>query len=81
MVQHKSMATVLEKKNGGPYTKKDQEKRRNQVYTLHFEKGYPAVRIADELGVNRNTISEDIKYWYSSIKEETRQENGEQILR
>ena len=64
------VATVLEKKNGGPYNKKDQDKRRGQVHTLHFEKDYSAVKIAETLGINRNTINEDIKYWYSNIKEE-----------
>jgi hypothetical protein len=37
------LATMLEKKNGGSYSKKDQGKRRGQVHTLHFEKGYSAV--------------------------------------
>lgn len=61
------MATILEKKNGGPYSKTDQEKRRNGVYTLHFEKGYSVLKIASTLGVNRNTVSEDIKYWSRHI--------------
>ncbi len=43
------MATVLEKKNGGPYSKKDQEARRIQVHVLYFEKGYSAVKIAQKL--------------------------------
>ena len=75
------MATVLEKKNGRPYNKKDQDKRRDQVHTLHFEKGYSAVKITQTLGVSRNTINEDIKYWYSNIKEEVKQENDDYILR
>lgn len=77
----RKLATVLEKKNGGPYNKKDQDKRRDQVHTLHFGKGYSAVKIAETLGVNRNTINEDIKYWYSNIKEEVKQENDDYILR
>jgi len=75
------LAASLEKKNGGPYSKRDQDKRRGQVHTLHFEKGYSAVRIAQTLGVNRNTVNEDIKYWYSSIKEDVKQENDGYILR
>ena len=75
------LATVLEKKNGGRYNKKDQDKRRGQVHTLHFEKGYSAVKIAQTLGVSRNTINEDIKYWYSNIKEEVKQENDDYIIR
>ena len=77
----RKVATILEKKNGGPYNKKDQDKRRGQVHILHFEKGYSAVKIAQTLGVSRNTINEDIKYWYSNIKEEVKQENEDYILR
>ena len=61
------MAVVLEKRNGGPYTKKEQESRRSKVYNLHFEKGQSAVRIAEMINANRNTVNEDIKYWYSQI--------------
>ena len=62
------MATVLEKKkNGGPYNKDDQEDRRNQVYMFHFEKGYSALKIAEMLDVNRNTVNEDIRYWNKQI--------------
>ena len=75
------VTVVLEKKNGGPYNKKDQDKRRDQVHMLHFEKGYSAVKIAHTLGVNRNTMNEDIKYWYSNIKDEIKQENDDHILR
>ena len=76
------MATVLEKKKGGPHTKKDQEKRRNKVYALHFEKGYPAVKIAQMLGVNRNTINEDIRYWGKQIAGQFGKENlGETLCR
>lgn len=57
------MAQQLKQKKGGPYPKNQQEKRRQQVYELHFEKGYSAVSIANELDVNRNTINEDIKFW------------------
>src|SRR3970040_904000 len=50
-----------ETKKGGPYTKTEQEQRRNKVYELYFEKGLPAIKIADELGVNRNTVNSDIQ--------------------
>jgi len=33
-------------KKGGPYTKKEQEARRNEVFRLHFELGHSAVKIA-----------------------------------
>lgn len=61
---------ALSEKNGGPYTKAEQEKRRNQVYEMHFEKSQSASSIAEELGINRNTINDDIKYWYSELAAE-----------
>ena len=57
-------------KKGGPYTEQDKLKRQNNVYHLHFEKGYSAVRIAEDLGVNRNTINSDIKNWYLQLADE-----------
>ena len=63
------MALVQEKK-GGPYPKKEQQERQNEVYRLHFEFGYSAVKIAKKLHVNRNTINSDINYWYSQLAEE-----------
>ena len=62
---------ALEIKKGGPYTKKEQEKRKDDVFELHFEYGYSAVQIANLLNVNRNTINEDIKYWYSELYKTT----------
>jgi predicted DNA-binding protein YlxM (UPF0122 family) len=58
-------------KKGGPYTKQQTDERRRKVYTLYFEKAIPAVRIAESLNVNRNTINEDIKFWLSQLVEET----------
>jgi predicted DNA-binding protein YlxM (UPF0122 family) len=57
-------------KKGGPYTEQQKLERQNKVYHLHFEKGYSAVRIAEELGVNRNTINSDIKEWYLQLADE-----------
>lgn len=56
-----------EEKRGGPYTKQEQEQRRVKVYELYFEKGDSALKIAETLGVNRNTVNSDIKYWYTQI--------------
>ena len=61
---------TLENKKGGPYTTKEQESRRKQVYELHFEKGISAIKIAEMLNVNRNTINADIKEWYRKVSEE-----------
>lgn len=59
---------ALEEKMGGPYTKQEQETRRNQVFELHFEQGYSAVYIAKLLDVNRNTINKDVEFWYQEFK-------------
>lgn len=64
------MALDEQIKKGGPYTKKEQDERRNQVFDLCFNKNYPMVKIANILNVNRNTISEDVKYWQMQIAEE-----------
>ena len=64
------MALQVKSKKGGPYTKKEQEKRRDDVFELYFEYGYSAVQIVNLLNVNRNTINEDIKYWYSELYNE-----------
>ena len=58
------MAFVEPVKKGGRYTKKEQEERRLEVHKLHFERGKPAVEIAEMLNVNRNTVNDDIKFWY-----------------
>ena len=34
----------VQQKKGGPYTKQEQEKRREQVYELHFEKGFSTIK-------------------------------------
>ena len=56
------MALSEQVKKGGRYTKKEQEERRLQVYHLHFEENTPAIRIAEMLNVNRNTINDDLRF-------------------
>lgn len=58
------------RKSGGPYNKKDRQARRNEVFRLHFEYGYPAIKIADMMKVNRNTINNDINYLCSQLSRE-----------
>lgn len=65
------MALAEQTKKGGRYTKKEQEERKLQVYHLHFEEEKSAVEIAKMLNVNRNTINDDIQYWYQRIGNET----------
>jgi len=64
------MALVTTNKKGGPYTKNDQEKRRNEVHKLYFEYGYSAVKIAELMKINRNTINSDISFLYSQISKD-----------
>ncbi len=64
-----SESLKLEKK-GGPYTKKEQEERKIEVYHLHFEENKSGVEIAELLNVNRNTINDDIKYWHRQLANE-----------
>ena len=61
---------LAQEKRGGPYTKREQEERRLDVYHLHFEEKLPAVTIADTLKVNRNTINEDIKFCREQLSNE-----------
>jgi len=64
------LALAEQIKKGGPYTKKEQEERKIQVYHLHFEENKSAVKISELLNVNRNTINEDIRYWHSQLANE-----------
>ncbi len=59
---------TLEEKRGGPYTKQEQEIRRDKVFELHFEQGYSAIQIAKMLDVNRNTINKDVESWYLELR-------------
>jgi len=69
------LSVITKYRKGGPYTKKEQEDRRKEVFHLHFEKGYSAVKISDLLDVNRNTINDDIKFWYSQMIDELGNDN------
>ncbi len=55
---------------GGPYSKNEKNKRQNEVYRLHFERGYSAIKISEMMKINRNTINKDITYWYSILGNE-----------
>ena len=54
-------------KKGGPCSKNDKDKRRDEVYRLHFDYGYSARKIAELMKFNRNTVNGDVDYWYSKI--------------
>ena len=70
-----SKQIVKEKNRGGPYTKKEQEERRIQVFQLHFEENKSAVKISELLNVNRNTINEDIRFWYVQLTDEIKSQD------
>ena len=74
------MNDMSEEKKGGPYTKPEQEKRRMQVYEMYFEKGRSAASIARELGVNRNTVNEDVKELSKQLGEEMNQHSVRDLL-
>jgi len=65
------MALAEPVKKGGRYTKKQQEERRLEVHHLHFDEKKSAVEIAELLDVNRNTINEDIKFWYCQFSNQS----------
>jgi hypothetical protein len=55
-----------------PFTKSQRRKRRMEVYKLHFEHGVPAIRIAEMMKVDRNTINNDLQIkavYYHDIKQ------------
>lgn len=75
------MAMELDhEKKGGPYTKDEQRKRRDEVHRLHFEYGYSARKIAEFLKVNRGTINRDIMYWHASIANKWRHHDPERYV-
>ena len=55
------------KKKGGPYSKTDRQTRRDEVYRLHFDYGYSALKISELMKINRNTINGDIQHWYDKV--------------
>ncbi len=64
------MALETKSKKGGPYTKQELEKRRDEVFKLHFEYGYSATQISKMLKINRNTINSDVSFLYSKLRGE-----------
>lgn len=60
------------RRKGGPHTKIDKFKRREEVYRLHFEYGYSARKIAELMKVSRNTVNGDIDFMYSNVLDDGR---------
>lgn len=57
-------------KTGGPYSKGQRRKRRQEVMRLHFEKGLSAIKIAEILKVSRHTIDQDVRFLYEKMGED-----------
>lgn len=57
-------------KKGGPYSKVQRIQRRQEVFRLHFELGYPVTRIAQMMKVNPNTVTSDINVLYRQLSKE-----------
>ena len=55
----------------GPYSKIEKERRREEIYRLHFDYGYSARKIADLMKIERNTINADLNFVYANILENT----------
>lgn len=66
-IQENQTHKINARKKGGPYSKADRQIRRKEVYRLHFEYGYSALKISELMKINRNTINGDIQYWYSKV--------------
>lgn len=61
---------ALDEKMGGPYSKQEQDIRRDKVFELYFEQRHSALQIAKILDINRNTINKDVKFWYEELRSE-----------
>ena len=66
-VSEKLDRTSPKSRKGGRYPDHVSEKRRQEVYMLHFDYGYSARKIAQLLKVNRHTIDADIQHLYGKI--------------
>lgn len=56
-----------------PYSKEDRHKRRQEVFRLHFELGYPGLQIAELMKVDKNTIYKDIEFLYNNLIKENKE--------
>src|SRR2546422_11258808 len=68
--ENKTINLVKPSKKFSPFTRAERAKRRKEVYRLHFEKGLPALRIAEMMQVDKNTIYDDIRLLYRELSKE-----------
>jgi len=62
--ENKKINLAVPRRKFSPYTRAQRRKRRLEVYRLHFEQGWPAIKIADSMKVDRHTIENDLKILY-----------------
>lgn len=74
------MTQEVQSKKGGPYSKNDQQRRQAEVYRLHFDHGYSALKIAEMMKINRNTINSDIKQLYEKMSKEFSEFNAGALI-
>ncbi len=67
---------ILKKTKRGPYNKISKNARREKIRKLYFEEGYSGIDAAKTLGIHRNTVTADVKFW---IGEFERQGGGNEI--
>lgn len=72
--------SVKHKPKSSPHTKTERKKRREEVFKLHFEYGYSARQIANMMNVNRNTINNDVSFWYSRTKSDSDKKTSDDWL-
>ncbi len=68
-------------KKGGPYSRLERINRKRNVFELHFEQGYSAIKIAKMIKVNRHTVTKDISFWYDQLAEEVGVDETNLILK
>ena len=78
--QEEKLAQTSMKKAGGPYSKQQRVKRRNEVFRLHFEYGYSARKISDIIKINHHTICSDLNFLYKQASYSTIVKNMEEWL-
>lgn len=75
-----SKLKINSKKRGGPYSKSEITKRRNEAHKLHFGYGYSARKISELMKVNRNTTNRDINFLYSQIECHTQEMDSDFLI-
>ena len=68
--ENRKLDLVRPSQKFAPWSKGQRRKRRQEVFRLHFEQGYSAVKIAELMKVDRNTINTDIRIIYEKMSKD-----------